>query len=243
MAELGLTRDKFHRYTWNDGVAEPVALAGATSMLRLQDALGGSDGLVRWAAGIAVDFYAAHAGEDAPDLLKARALDATKGPADLGTAVHEDVRRVILGEAPILGSEAVARHIAQFSRFLASERPEFIAAEEMVANLTLGYAGQFDFAAKLRGRPALVDVKTGKRKPTFVLQVATYMDAEFIGRPGDVTRYPMPRTREGWVLLLRADDYELVPATPTAADRAHVRFLAASYHKAAAWAAARREAA
>lgn len=231
----GLTRDDFHRYRWNGGPVMP----SVTTVLKLQDALNGTDHLVRWAARLGAEHAIANAAEPDTAFVVSEAIGATKRAANLGTEVHEQVRRVIAGERVELRPDT-APFIGHFAAFLAKERPEFVATEELIANLTVGYAGQFDFVARLRGKNAICDVKTGASgyKPTFRLQLAAYQDAEFIGKPDDATQYPMPSVDAGFVLLLRPDGYELVPATPTKADREHFRELAAAYHRARRWAEA-----
>lgn len=230
---VGLTRDEYHRYRWNGGDVLP----SVTTVIKLQDTLGGGD-LAAWGARLATEHLLGNLSRTDPaalGLLQAEAIATTKAAANTGTEVHDLVRRVIVGEA-IAVSPTTAPYLAHFAAFLAAERPEFVAAEELIANLTVGYAGQFDFIARIRGKTAICDVKTGKAKPTFRLQLAAYQEAEFIGKPGDPATYPMPVTDAGFVLLLRPTGYELVPATPTKADRAHFRELAATYHKARRWA-------
>lgn len=228
---IGLTRDERHRYVWNDGEAVTGPLPSVTTILKLQDALGGTDGLLRWAAGLAVD-YAIRAPQD-PQVRK-NALEETTRPALIGSDVHEQVRRIITGET-ILPNPDTVYHLAHFAAFLGKERPRFLMTEELVVNLGLRFAGGFDFIAELRDRVALVDVKTGKDKPVHKLQLAGYLECEFVGRAGTVERTPLPPVDATYVLLLTATGYELVEKEVTEADRAHFRFLVETYHRIAAW--------
>lgn len=231
--DTGLTRDRYHRYVWQSGKPMP----SVTTILRIQEALQGSDGLVTWAAGLAADYIIQKAPElDVPTVqeIRAQAILATQGPANVGTDVHEQVRRILTGEA-IEPSGQNVYHLAHFAAFLGAEKPEVFYAEELVANLTLGYGGQFDFIGRIRDRVAVVDVKTGKLKPTHRLQLAAYQSAEFIGRPGTAETLPLPEIEAGYVLLLRADGYELVDQTPAPADLEHWAYLAESHTKLKKW--------
>lgn len=232
-AVTGMTRDRYHRYVWQGSAPMP----SVTTILRIQEALQGSDGLTMWAAGIAADYVIGKAPElDVPTVqdIRAQAILATQGPANFGTEVHEQVRRVLTGE-PIEPTDTTVWPLAHFAAFLGAEKPEVFYAEEMIANLALGYGGQFDFLGRVRDRVAIVDVKTGKLKPTHRLQLAAYQDAEFIGRAGTDERIPMPEIEAGYVLLLKADGYELVDMTPTPADIAHWRLLAGLHRTLKQW--------
>lgn len=223
---LGLTAVN-HRYSWNDGTTVVGPMPSVTGIQRLQDSLGGSDGLVKWAAGLAVDAFASS--ND-----KAAALAATDEPARIGNIVHDQVRCILTGR-PIEPDHDSVWHLAHFAAFLGAERPEVLFAEEMVANVTLGYAGQFDFIARIRDQIAIVDVKTGKAKTSHRLQLAGYSLAEFIGREGSTERIPVPAIEAGYILLLRTDGYELVEQTPTEEDRDQFRFLVATHKRINAW--------
>jgi len=247
---VGLNRDRYHRYAWNgDG-----PLVGVTSVLKIQDALIGGD-LASWGAGLAIDYLLTDDNwqGQTDDQLRTAALAQVSAARDIGTAVHARVEHILLGEPqsqtpcprhpPEFGRvgacellpDQVPPYIYAFSSFLAAERPEFLLVEAMVCNLKERYAGTFDFGAMLRGRRALVDVKTGKAKRSHALQLAGYSDGEFIGREGDPEQYPLPRFQDFYILYLRPEGYELVPQTVTAADRKHFRYLVRTYRALRAW--------
>ena len=239
---LGLSRDQWHRYTWEDSEGKVGPLPSVTSITGLQDSLGGADNLMRWGAGIALDYYEEHM-NDQTELdrdayltrLKVPALQAMKGPANLGSDVHEQVRRCISGE-PLSLSAETAPFIGQFAAFLAKERPEFLYSEETILNLEAGYGGQFDIIAKLRGSTGLVDVKSGKLKDSHRLQLAGYSEPDvFIGRSGTAERIALPEMDKFYVLSLKSDGYELVEQKITKADREHWRVLVEFYKAAKAW--------
>ena len=75
-------------------------------------------------------------------------------------------------------------------------------------NESLGYGGTLDLIAELDGEVWLLDWKTGKSVASPAgevyrdhrLQLAAYEHAEFIAKPGDPERYPIPAiTRHGIV--------------------------------------------
>ena len=85
----------------------------------------------------------------------------------------------------------------------------------MIANLKEGYAGTLDLILEMDGKRWLVDIKTAKEgKGPYAetgLQLAAYAKGEFIGKPNDPTKYPMPRCQRFAVLALRPGGYEFVP--------------------------------
>jgi hypothetical protein len=226
-ANVGLARDQWHRYTWNgDG-----PLVGVTSVLKIQDVLMGGD-LAAWGARIAIESILSNASGD--PMMREHALAAVSAARDIGTAVHAQIERILRGQ-PAIPTPRTAPYIYAFTSFLAAERPEFLEVEAMVANLTYRYAGTFDFAARIRGRVALVDVKTGKAKLSHRLQLAGYAAAEFIGKEGDPEKYPLPRFRDFYILLLRPGEYELVPLEVRTHDKGHFLGLVKTYQRIREW--------
>jgi hypothetical protein len=225
---VGLYRDQYHRYQWNgDG-----PLVGVTSVLKLQDVLIGGD-LAAWGGRIAIERVAR---KSYPDLEHAvtDGLSAVSAARDIGTEVHAQIEKILLGQ-PVSPTERTAPYVYAFSAFLAAERPEFVGVEQRVANMTHRFAGTFDFAANMRGKLALVDVKSGKLKTSHRLQLAAYSAGEFIGIEGDPNPYPIPRFRSHYVLLLKPEGYELVEMEVTPADRKHFLYLVSAYHRIKAW--------
>ncbi len=223
----GLSRDQYHRYTADYPDTGRVGpLVGVTSVLKLQDTMIGGD-LAAWGARIALESYATD-----PNLNTA--LAAVGAATQRGKEVHAQVEKILKRE-PVLPTERTAPYIYAFSSFLANERPEFVEVEAMVCNLTHGYAGTFDFAARLRGRMAIVDVKTGKPKASHRLQLAAYAAAEFIGREGDPEKYPLPRFRDAYVLMLRPGEYELVDLQIDASDKRHFLRLVKAWRAIREW--------
>jgi hypothetical protein len=220
---VGLSRDKYHRYRWAGG--EPMP--GTTSILRLQEALSGGDGLTKWAATTAVDKLIALGGTA---LVREQAIAAITEARETGDEIHAAFDALLGGE-PLPPTERAMPYYYGIAGFLAKERPEILGREQTVVNLTHRFGGTFDLAAIVRGECALIDAKTGKGKPSHRLQLASYASAEFIGRPDDPTKYPLPDFTAYYVLLLRPDGYDLVPVQVGDKERDHFLYLAEAYHR------------
>lgn len=226
---VGMSRDRWHRYRWMGGTPLP----GTTGIIRLQESLQGSDSLVNWAAKTAVDRYAEVVGTSLDP--KAEALAAITTARDTGTEVHEALD-LFLGGTPIPPTPTTLPYYYGIAEFLYRVKPEIIAREQMVANLTYGFGGTFDLAAVIDGKVSLVDFKTGKGKPSFGLQLAAYAAAEFIGKPDDPEQYPVPEFEAYYVLLLRPGELaELVPVRVGARETDHFLYLTEVYHRLKAW--------
>lgn len=101
-----------------------------------------------------------------------------------------------------------------------------IEVEAFLIHETLGYGGTCDLIAEIDGEVWLLDWKTsksvadakGKVYSDLKLQLAAYARSEFIARPTDPTRYPIPAiTRYGIVHVTDAGT-RLYPADVTDAD-------------------------
>lgn len=244
-AAVGLTRDRYHRYTFNgDG-----PLVGVTTPLKIQDTLIGGD-LAAWGAGIVWDYLDNHS---VPWPPKETVLAQVSAARDIGTAVHARIEHILLGEpmsqspcprhpaefgrvgACELLPDQVPPYIYAFSSFLAAYRPEFLHVEAMVVNLKHRYAGTLDIAARIDRRLALVDVKTGRPKVSHKLQLAGYAGAEGIGYEGESELTPLPRFQDFYSLYLKPEGYDLVRQEITRADRAHFYNLVKTYRRLREW--------
>jgi hypothetical protein len=220
-------------------------ITGATGPLKQQDTLiPGS--LSTWGAKEALKAVYGGAYEDFWQMERA-GLAAVNAATRRGTVVHDHIAAILRGETPTPTVET-APYIYGWSTFLAAERPEFIRVEQRVINLSAMYAGTFDFLAKIRGRVALGDVKTGRFKSSHILQLAAYSMCQMAGDSltldqwhrywweGDAADLePLPRIQDFYVLLLKADGYELVPVQVTSADKRHYLHLVKTYHLMKAW--------
>lgn len=225
----GIERNQWHQYRLNGGEWLP----GATTVLRIQDALYGSDGLVTWAARIASETAAdaTSAGSDR-EVALAQAMTAVTEARDRGSAVHRAIEALVRDEDHVPG-EDTQPYWYGWSRFLIKEKPEIVRTEQWLINTTVGYGGAIDLACLLRGKFSQVDVKTGADKPTHVLQLAAYDGGEVWGGPGE-TEEPM-RFEAHYILFLTPTGYQLVEKSVTDADREHFAYLAATYRRLRLW--------
>jgi hypothetical protein len=225
----GLERNQWHQYRLGGGEWLP----GATTILRIQDALYGSDGLVNWAGRIAA--------EETADILAAggsreqalvSAMASITEARDRGSRVHRGIEALIRDEDHVPGPDTHPYWYG-WSRFLLKEKPDILRTEQMLINTSVGYGGTLDIVAGLRGKLAQVDVKTGADKPTHILQLAAYDGGEAWGAPG-VSEEPM-KLEAHYILALSPTGYQLIEKHISDADREHFAFLAKVYQRLARW--------
>lgn len=142
--------------------------------------------------------------------LRRASTDARDTAADLGKRVHYAATSG-LGYGQV--GEDVLPFLRQYKAWLQDEKPDILAAEKQVFNLTKGYAGSYDLQARLRDRRlATIDIKTGKGTyAEHALQVCGYALGEFIGEDDvidvEATEYLL-NTNCMALLHLRPDGWE-----------------------------------
>ena len=212
---IGLSRDAAHRY-YLDGEGPIPSVTTITKTLSTGDAL------VGWAkretAACAVrnldllNRMVADGGPSAAQSWLQGIPDFQRDTAaDLGSRVHALAEATVRGEEVEL-TEEERPFVESYQRWLAEIQPDFIALEEMVCSTTHGYAGTFDSIAWIDGERWLLDIKTGKAVyDETALQLVAYARADFIGRPGDATRYSLPPVTRFGVIHVRPEKTRLVP--------------------------------
>jgi hypothetical protein len=231
---VGLHRNRWHQYAFGNSSWKP----GVTTILKVQDAINGSDGLVRWAANIAARAaYDTATRPESPDFQTAveAAFAAVDGARDRGTRIHAGIEAQIKDEEhlPTPDDGKIWYH---WSRFLYKEKPEIIATERMMFHPKAGYGGTLDFDAIIRGKRSLVDVKTGSIKDTHALQLAGLSaPGSFWGEPDDPEQHDQPEYESFYVLGLSDEGYDLVPMVVGPEEYEHFLFLVETYHKLKAW--------
>ncbi len=221
---VGLHRNRWHQYAFGNSPWEP----GVTTILRVQDAIDGPERLIQYNINRVLEKIAQGGTEE-----EARAYASYA--RDRGTHVHSGIEAMIRddGYEPDVSD---GRIWYAWGNFLMREKPEIIATERMVFNPKAGYGGTLDLDAEIRGKRALIDVKTGKLKPTHVLQLAGLSAPDcFWGEPDDPERHPIPEYEAYYVLLLNDDGYELVPLAVEESEVNHFLYLAETYHRLKAW--------
>lgn len=177
----------------------------------------GKPWLGAWAAKMVAEYAVEYRAEweslpkaGAVRLLKGAPWEKRDAAGSLGTAVHDAIEALVLGQTPPEYPEPVAERMSHFDRFLADYRPEFVASEAAVFNRKYRYAGTLDGIARIGGETLLLDVKTSKDVyPEYALQLAAYRFAEFLGLP-DGSEAPVPETDGAAILHITPTDYRLI---------------------------------
>lgn len=214
-AASGLLRDGRHRYSWNGGPWYP----SVTTILGVK----AKPALVPWAkretAACAVRnleilrrMVESGGPQAAIDWLKRTPDYQRDTSADLGTRVHA-IAEAIARNEPVRVADDVRPFIDAYERdFLRALQPEFIAVEAMVCSPRHEYGGTADAFCVIDGEIWLLDYKTGAGVyPEAALQLAGLARAQFIGRPGDPTEYPIPAATRFGVLHIRPEGARLLP--------------------------------
>lgn len=232
-----IERSSGHLYTYREGTEVFGPYPGATAICKLQDSLGGTDGLLAWAVNLALDEVERRFPPQAAEwaAIRSLALQARNGPADLGTAVHAAVDQVNRGLTPTLGADT-APYVAQYGAALYQRGIRVLGSEKYVVNKTIGFGGTYDAIVEIDEERGPLDVKSGKAKPSHLLQLTGLSMGEWHGEAG-LEPEPMPKLDSvGWILLLRPDSYELVRHDITDEDRQHFIYLVQTYHRIREWA-------
>jgi len=216
----GLTRDENHVYSWADSQGVRTGIVSVTGVLKLIDKSGP---LVGWAkretAASAVRnldtlmVMRNEAGADAavnwlktiPDFQRDRA-------ANRGSEVHRIAEQIVRGTPPSEVPEELGPYVAAYHGFIKEWSPQWVAVEQMVCSLRFDYAGTFDAIAYIGKERWMLDIKTSTGVyPETALQLAAYAWADFIGRPGDPTKYIVPTAQRFGVIHVVPEGAELVP--------------------------------
>jgi hypothetical protein len=196
---------------------------GVTAITGFQDAVG-----------LSLDEYARVLSETKDwEAARAAAWQAKTAARDLGTEVHKAIESVNLG-LPVELTDKTAPYVAQYGAWFIRSGVEVIAAEQFVVNPEVGYGGTFDLLCRLDGKVALIDVKTGKAKPSQRLQLAGLSWAPLRASAG-MEAEPMPEVEAHYILLVRPDGCELIPHDITDEDREHFAALVQTYRRVWSW--------
>lgn len=142
-----------------------------------------------------------------------------------GSRIHAVLESILRREAVVVDPRDVPA-IEGARAWLNERQIRPLEVEAFLIHETLGYGGTCDLIAEIDGETWLLDWKTSKSVAwpsgqvyvDLKLQLAAYARAEFIARPADSTRYPIPAiTRYGIVHVTDAGT-RLYPADVTEAD-------------------------
>lgn len=237
---IGLARDAKHFYQAEYPNLQQGKVPGITTIIGVLD----KPALVGWAkretAKAAVRNLSALSGMAAqypiPDdddklgyhpavnFLKATPGYQRDAAADIGTRVHAVAEALAKGEKPRVDDDTLAFAEAYVRDFLEPLKPRFhpLYTEAMVYHsggdgIVLPYGGTMDAFCEIDGTVWLIDYKTNRSGayPETALQLAGGRYAEFIGRPGDEKRYPIPKVERCGVLWVRPEGAELIEYSVT----------------------------
>lgn len=142
-------------------------------------------------------------------------LMATRNTGDdgrnRGSRIHTAIEGILRHKSPVVSPEDMSA--AEGARSWLNQQAlehglRSLEIESYVINPTLGYGGTVDLIAEIDGEVWLLDWKSGasvawpngRVYDEMRLQLAAYAHGEFVARPADPTRYPMPAiTRYGIV--------------------------------------------
>lgn len=213
---VGLSRSPRHQYYWN-AVGPMVNVTGAIGVIDKPGVFGWAKRETAACAvrniGAVVSMIVEGGPDAAVDWLKRIPDYKRDKSADFGSGVHVIADRINKGEEGLTISAAEKPYVDAYRRALEDYDIEVLESEFMVANLRHWYGGTGDLIGRMvrRGRMAtgLFDIKTGSDTyAETALQFAALRGGEFIGRPDDPTKYPLPPIDFCAVLHVRPDLYD-----------------------------------
>jgi plasmid stabilization system protein ParE len=182
-----------------------------------------------WAAKSVAEFAADNAGpvvsllasgnrQAAIDLMKGSPNRDTAQAAEAGTAVHDLFERLAKGEEAGRVHPDLEPYVGIFRGFERQFSPEFIHLEQTVWSETHGYAGSFDFMARLTDPDTketglyIGDWKTTRSgvHAEVALQMTAYSRADYIVTPAG-EKLEIPKLDGGVVVHARPEGGKVVP--------------------------------
>lgn len=182
-----------------------------------------------WASKVVAETAVQHLGEvvgiamrdegAAIDFLKRSPDRFTAKSADAGTEVHDLYERMARGQEIGRVHPDLLPYVGIFKGFERTYKPEFLFLEETVWSETHGYAGSFDFIARITDPDTAEEMTVvGDWKTTrsgvhaeVALQETAYSRADYIVRP-DGGKVPIPALDGGIVVHARPEGGQVVPA-------------------------------
>lgn len=146
------------------------------------------------------------------DYLKRSPQRTTGKAADMGTAVHDLYENLSRGEKVGRITPELKPYYAHWQAFNEKYQPEFLHIEETVWSETYGYAGSFDWLAKVTDPDtgerltAIGDYKSTKSgiHAEVAIQLSAYKNADYIVQP-DGSKADIPPIDVGMVLHVRPE--------------------------------------
>lgn len=205
------------RFYVNPDTGEKVP--GVTSVLNMLP----KEFLKFWAAKVVAEVAVDQAGswiglalngdpQGAIDYLKRAPMRDTGGAAARGTEAHDIFEKMSLGEKVGRIHPDMEPYRDHFQEFLDTFQPEFLAMEGTVWSDTHGFAGSFDWIARIGDDVVIGDNKTTRSgvHAEVCIQLNTYAAADYILDP-DGTQTPLPDITAAAVFHVRPEGWNLVP--------------------------------
>lgn len=229
---VGPHRTPRHEYYFNGAGPWP----GVTSITDVLD----KPALVRWkreqvalAAIGSLDWLVANRTKPQDELVAT--LLAVRNKGDLGrergSRIHA-VLEAVLQRHPVNVEERDVAAVNGARAWLNENHVRPLEVEALLIHETLGYGGTCDLIAEIDGVTWLLDWKTsrsvawpntGRVYSDLRLQLVAYRNAEFVARPGDPTRHPLPAIARCGILHVTDEGTKLYPADPSDEDWATFR--------------------
>lgn len=226
-AAIGVRRTPQHTYYFNDAGPWP----GVTTVTGVID----KPALTKWHKEQVARAALVHAGrllsdheagndEAAIAFLLAARNEGTNG-RERGSRIHQVLEAILRRQKPRIDpGDAPAVEGARL--WLNEHAIEPIEIEAFLINETLGFGGTCDLIARIDGEVWLLDWKTsksvawadGRVYEDMRLQLAAYSRAEFVAKPADPIRYPLPAIERFGILHVTDGGTRLYPAEVTEAD-------------------------
>lgn len=150
--------------------------------------------------------------------------EGTEG-RDRGSRIHAAIEGVLRRERPAIDARDVPA-VEGARAWLNKRGVRPLEVEVFLIHETLGYGGTGDLIAEIDGEIWLLDWKTSKSVAwpsgdvydDLRLQLAAYGNAEFIARPADPERHPLPPIARYGIVHVTDAGTRLYPAEVTEAD-------------------------
>ena len=130
--------------------------------------------------------------------------------AEFGTHVHQAIALMLRNDLDWSSLDGdLEPYVRQAEKFIVESRLQVLAAERVVANARLGYAGTLDLLAYWKRNHCVIDWKTGALPRTVGPQTAAYQAAVGKLDPNPRKRYCVQLTRERYVVHALDDPADL----------------------------------
>lgn len=224
----GVHRTKTHQYYFSGAGPWP----GVTTITKVLDA----PALTNWK----MTEVARSAIENAERLVEDREAGKTEAAVkylttlsttamDRGSRIHGSIEQVLRREPAEVDPRdeaAVAGARAWLNDQATNHGLRPLEVEAYLISETHGYGGTLDLIAEIDGETYLIDWKSGKSVAwpsgevyeDHRLQLAAYAHADFIAKPGDPTRYPLPAITKYAIAHVTDSGTRLYEADVTEAD-------------------------